>query len=359
MPALAKKQSLADAGDYRLAAPSYQLILLLILGTALALSFLLALAIGRYPISLSQILSIIASGGRLDAAPATVLGPAQVRLNIRLPRILASMLVGAGLAAAGAAYQGLFRNPLVSPDILGISQGASFGAATAILLGQASLVSIQVSAFVFGLIAVGLSYGIAHTRHGSNSVMLVLAGVVVSAFFSALLSFVQYVADPYTQLPAIQFWLMGGFHTITWDRLAFALPGTIGGSILLLALRWRINVLSLGDEEAFALGINVPRLRAFFVACTTLVVTSGVSVAGVVGWIGLVIPHIGRMLAGPNYRWLLPISMLLGGTFLTITDSLARTVTTAEIPISILTSFLGAPFFAWLLRRERATVWRS
>lgn len=359
MPALAKKQSFTGAEGYRPVALPHQLVLMLILGACLGLSFLLALGMGRYQISPSQILSIIAAGGRLDEAPSAVVGPAQVLLNIRLPRILASILVGAGLAAAGATYQGLFRNPLVSPDILGISQGASFGAATAILLGQASLVSIQVSAFVFGLMAVVLSYGISHTRQGSSPVMLVLAGVVVSALFAALLSFVQYVADPYTQLPAIQFWLMGGFHTVTWERLTFALPETIAGSILLLVFRWRINVLSLGDEEAYALGINVPRLRALFVACATLVVTSGVSVAGVVGWIGLVIPHIGRMLAGPNYRWLLPISMLLGGAFLTITDTLARTISTAEIPISILTSFLGAPFFAWLLRREQAAVWRS
>jgi iron complex transport system permease protein len=333
--------------------------LALILGTCLVFSLLLAIGVGRYPISPLQILSIIATGGEAEKLSSAMVGPAQVLMNIRLPRIVATVLVGASLGAAGATYQGLFRNPLVSPDILGVSQGASFGAAMAILLGQGSLLPIQVSAFVFGLLAVILSYGISRIRGGSTAVMLVLAGVVVSALFAALLSFVQYLADPYTQLPAIQFWLMGGFHTVTWERLSFALPGIIAGSLFLLAFRWRINVLSLGDEEAYALGINAARQRAVFVACATLVVTSGVSVAGVVGWVGLVLPHIGRMLAGPNYRWLLPISMLLGGTFLTITDTLARSVSTAEIPISILTSFLGAPFFAWLLRRNQASVWRA
>ena len=273
-------------------------------------------------------------------------------LQIRLPRAILVMFVGAGLAISGAAFQGMFRNPLVSTDILGVTAASGFGAALALLLARGAI-EVQLFAFAFGLVGVGLTYVLARVYRSTPVLMLVLSGVVVAAFFSALLSGAKYVADPESKLPAITYWLLGSFNGATASRLALALPPIVAGSIGLMIVRWRINVLTMGDEEARSLGVRTERLKGGIIVCTTLITAAAVAVCGIIGWVGLVIPHVGRMLVGPDHRALLPATLSIGATYLLCIDDVARTASAGEIPIGILTALIGAPFFAFLLRKTR------
>ncbi len=273
--------------------------------------------------------------------------------QIRLPRIAAALLIGASLSAAGTAYQGIFRNPLVSPDILGVAAGAGLGACFAIWSGGSAWF-IQLCAFFGGLAVVGGVMVIARaaTRH-EPVLTLVLVGIALGTLCGAGISLIKIIADPYTQLPTITFWLLGGLADITTGDLAFAAPLMVIGCLPLWLLRWRLNVLTLSDDEARALGLNVARLRLVIVLCATLATASAVAIAGIIGWVGLIVPHIGRLLTGSNHQRLLPVAMTLGAILLMLTDTLARGISTTEIPLGILTSFIGAPFFlALLLRRS-------
>ena len=283
------------------------------------------------------------SGGQIDT----------VLFEVRLPRVFAAVLVGASIAAAGAAYQTLFRNPLVSPDILGVSTGAGLGAVIGIFLSLPVAI-IQLLAFMVALATVGLVYAIASLVRGREPILvLVLAGVVVGSLAGAVISLLKILADPYDQLPAIVFWLLGSLSAIRKGEVWTAAPFVLLGLVPLILLRWRINVLSLGDEEAKALGVEAGRLRLCVIAAATLMTASVVAISGVIGWVGLVIPHIARMIVGPSFDRLLPTAMLLGASYLLAVDTLARTMARIEVPIGILTAVVGAPFFLWLLARGR------
>ena len=314
-------------------------------------AFYLSLLIGRYPIDPGVAIGVLAS----RVMPITRYWPATVdtvMFQIRLPRALLAMLVGAALAISGASYQGMFRNPLVSPDILGVSSAAGFGAALAILLWNNTL-WIEVSALAFGFVGVLLTYAISRVHKTSPAIMLVLAGVIVAAFFSALISVTKYVADPYEKLPAITFWLMGSLDEASWPRVLVSLPLISVGSIGLSLVSWRINLLAMGDEEARSLGVKTELLKGIIILCSTMATAAAVCVSGMIGWVGLIIPHVARALVGPDHRRLLPASLALGATYLLIIDDLARTATSAEIPLGILTALIGTPFFALLLRQTK------
>ena len=276
--------------------------------------------------------------------------------QIRLPRALLGALVGASLAVSGAAFQGLFRNPLVSAGILGVSAGAGFGAALAIVLFS-SLFMTPVFAFAFGILAVSLSYLVGSIKSTTPTIMLVLGGTVIQSIFSALLSLVKYIADAETQLPAITFWLMGSLaSTKTSDIFVSMLP-MLGGMLGLFAIRWRLNVLSMGDREAKTLGINVGLNKLAVISFATLATAGAVSVSGVVGWVGLVVPHIGRMIVGNDNRWLVPASMSFGAVFVIVVDTICRSLTGAEIPLGVVAALVGGPFFIYLLKTTKGRNW--
>ncbi|WP_307025335.1 FecCD family ABC transporter permease [Arthrobacter globiformis] len=329
---------------------------------ALTASFLaavavLALAVGRYSVPLDHVVQILAA--QLVPVPVEASGTEQnVVLLVRLPRVLLALLVGGGLAIGGAALQAIFRNPLVSPEIIGVSAGASFGGALALLLGLGPLLLVGGS-FVCGLLALGALFLITSGRAGTPMLMIVLGGVVTGSFFSALVALVTYIADPNTTLPAIVFWLLGSVSTATFAKVAVALIPVLGGAAVLVALRWRINVLSLGDEDAAALGVRPRPLRWVVLVAVALMVAGAVAVSGAVSWVGLVIPHLARMWVGPDHRVLLPVSFLLGGAYIVLVDTIARTATGGEIPLGVLTALIGAPVFFLLLRRNREKVWDS
>ena len=315
---------------------------------------IVSLFVGRYQTPVPAVIdeSVKAFSSLFFGTPVSVSTQHTVLFNVRLPRILAALLVGAALSTAGASFQGVFRNPLVSPYILGVGAGAGFGACLAILLWD-SYLFIQLMAFAFGLLAMFLAISMGKASKGTGTLVFVLSGIIVSSIFTALTSLVKYMADPYDELPAIVFWLMGSLAAVRYgDLLYIVLPMSIGALVLLL-LRWRINILSLGDEEAKALGINVEKMRLIIIFCATLMTSAAVSISGVIGWVGLVVPHISRMIVGPNYSRLLPMSMVLGASFMLLVDDLSRTITATEIPLGILTSLVGAPLFAYLIRRGR------
>ena len=320
------------------------------LAVALAVLVFAAAMVGAFPVSFGEMLAAV--WRKLTGAPPV--GQIDtVLFEVRLPRVFAAVLVGAALAGAGAAYQTLFRNPLVSPDILGVSTGAGLGAVLGIFLSL-PVVGIQLTAFAMGLATVGLVYAIASTVHGRDPILvLVLAGVVVGSLAGAAISLMKILADPYDQLPAIVFWLLGSFSAIRKGEVWAAAPLVALGLVPLLLLRWRINVLSLGDEEDKALGVEAGRLRLAVVTAATLMTASVVAISGVIGWVGLVIPHIARMLVGPSFDRLLPTAMLIGAGYLLLVDTIARTMAAIEVPIGILTAIIGAPFFLWLLARGR------
>ncbi|MDP1537142.1 MAG: iron ABC transporter permease [Burkholderiales bacterium] len=312
----------------------------------------IAFSVGRYPIAFPDLLRVVWNwlGGAphgLDQTLETVV------LQIRGPRIIAALLVGAALAAAGAAYQNLLRNPLVSPDILGVSAGAAVGAVLGIFLSL-GLVAIQSMAFAGGLAAVGMVYVVARTVRGHDPLLvLVLAGVVLGALLGACVALMKYLADPYNQLPAITFWLLGSLASTDSHDLWVAAPLLLAGLLPLWLLRWRINVLSLDDEEARALGVSAGRIRLVVIVAATLMTSAAVAISGVIGWIGLVIPHFARLLTGPDFSKLLPVSVLLGAGFLVAVDTLARTMADIEIPLGVLTAFVGTPLFLWQLTSAR------
>lgn len=321
-----------------------------LLAMLLAVLMIAAASVGAYPITFLEAMTAMVrffTGADPQGQIDTVL------FGVRLPRVFAAVMVGAALAAAGAAYQGLFRNPLVSPDILGVSTGAGLGAVLGIFLSL-PVALIQLSAFVFGLLTVALVYVIGSMVQGREpTLVLVLAGVVVGSLAGAAISLLKVLADPYDQLPAIVFWLLGSLASIRSDDVWASAPLVLVALVPLVLLRWRVNVLSLGDEEARSLGIEAGRLRLLVIVAATLMTASVVAISGVVGWVGLVIPHLARMLVGPNFDRLLPASMLMGGGYLLLVDTLARTIAPIEVPLGILTAIVGAPFFLWLLARGR------
>ena len=315
--------------------------------------FFASLFVGRFVIAPVDVARILWA----QFFPSEHAWPASVEtivMQIRLPRSILAMFIGAGLAASGAAYQGMFRNPLVSPDILGVTAAAGFGAALALLLSRNAL-ELQLIAFAFGLLGVLLTYLLARVYRATPVLMLVLSGVVVAAFFSALLSGTKYVADPESKLPAITYWLLGSLNATSTRSLAMALPPIMVGVVGLTLVRWRLNVLAMGDEEARSLGIRTELLKAIVIACTTLITAACVSVCGIVGWVGLVVPHLGRMLVGPDHRALLPVTLSIGATYLLFIDCVARSAVATEIPLGILTAMIGAPFFGYLLRKTRGS----
>lgn len=325
------------------------------LGILLAILLLLAavftVCVGKYDIKPKEVLEILwcRTWGLESRYPQMTVN---VVMGLRIPRILASILVGASLALSGATYQGIFCNPLISPDFLGVSSGACVGAALAILLSlQAGF--IQLFAFLGGIIAVGLALTLPVLFRNNSNIMLVLAGIIVGSAMSSIMGFIKYVADPDTQLAAITYWTMGSFSYISLEDLLPTLPFIIIPAVVLQLMSWRIDVLSMGEQEAQALGINVRLVRGIVILCSTLLTASSVCIAGTISWVGLVIPHLGRMMVGPNNTKLLPVTALLGGLFMLIVDTLTRTIGAAEMPISILTGIVGAPFYAWLLWRQR------
>lgn len=325
----------------------------LVLGSLFALLFgsvVLATLFGPYRVPPTEVLATLLRrlGGAPDETPIDT-----ILFQIRLPRVVAALAVGAALAAAGASYQTLFRNPLVSPDILGVSAGAGFGAVLGILLSLPVL-GIQALGFATGLATVLLVYGLARALRSQNEILvLVLAGIVVGALAGAGISLVKVLADPYNQLPAITFWLLGSLSGVKVDDVRVVVPLVLAGLVPLVALRWRIGVMSLGDDEARALGVNVRLVRGIVIAAATLITATAVSVSGVIGWIGLVIPHMARLLVGPRYDRVLPASILAGAAFLVLIDTAARSAAHIEIPLGLLTALLGAPVFVWLLARGR------
>ena len=318
----------------------------------LALLIGLAFAVGKFPVSPSDAASVLWAK-LIGAHPDVPSSVETVVLRIRGPRILAAVLVGAALAASGAAYQGLFRNPLVSPDILGVSSGAALGAVIGIFLSLPVL-AIQGLSFAFGLLAVAAVYGIGVAVRGHDPILvLVLGGIVIGTLLGSCIALLKYFADPYNQLPAITFWLLGSLAATTPSDAATILIPIACGLVPLFLLRWRMNVMALGDEEAQALGVNTRRVRIAIVAAATLMTSAAVSISGIIGWIGLLIPHFARLLVGPNFGRLLPASILLGAGFLLGVDTLARTVAAIEIPLGVLTAFIGTPLFLWLLINVR------
>ena len=327
--------------------------LLWILFLLLAACFLASFLLGRYPVPLKQLLGIL-----LDDLPLVELEPfwteaqASAVLNIRLPRILLAILVGMSLSAAGAAYQGVFQNPMAAPDLLGASAGAGFGAALAIFCGLGSM-GITAGAFATSLLTILLVFLISRHTTGERLTGLILAGIMVSSLFQAGTSFLKLAADPTDKLPAITYWLMGSLSGVTMEEVVFALRPMLLGLIPLFLLRWRLSVLTMGDEEARALGVDPGRLRIAVVLCATLVTAASVSVSGMIGWVGLVVPHMMRRLIGSDYRYLLPASMLGGGLFLLLVDNVSRNLPGAQLPIGILTAFLGVPIFLLMVFKRR------
>ncbi len=334
------------------AAPFGTATALWVAAALLAVLVPVSLLVGKFPVTATELANVLYARltGGVHALPPVI---DTVLFQIRFPRVMAAMLVGAALAAAGATYQGMFRNPLVSPDILGVSAGAGVGAALGIFLSL-PVVGIQLMAFAFGLATVFLVYLISQAVRGHDPILvLVLAGVVMGALAGACVSLLKVIADPYDQLPAITFWLLGSLTAVNLHDVAAVLPLIVIALVPLYLLRWRMNLMSLGDEEARALGVDVVKLRITFICAATLMTAAAVSVSGVIGWVGLMIPHIARMLTGPGFSRLLPVAALLGAAYMLAVDDLARTVAAIEIPLGILTAFLGAPFFLWLLATTR------
>ena len=316
----------------------------------------LSLFVGRYSVSGGEVLSALLHFCGFSSDAGVSRNSFAVVIHLRLPRIIAGAFVGAGLSVSGAAFQGVFHNPLISPGLLGVTAGAGFGAALAILFVPVPWGS-YVMAFLFGSVAVLMSYWVARIYRTVPTVMLVLGGTVVTAIFNALISLLKYIADPEKQLPAIVYWLMGDISGVEYSDFWALIPIMIGVGIL-LASGWRINVLSMGDKEAQAMGVPARKCKNVVILAATMATAGAVCLAGNIGWVGLVIPHISRMLAGNDNRRLLPVSMMVGAAFMVIVDTVSRTMAQAEIPLGILTSLIGAPFFIYLLKKTKGGGWR-
>ncbi|HAX30341.1 MAG TPA: ABC transporter permease [Oscillibacter sp.] len=319
------------------------------MASALLALFLLSFVVGRYGVPLGQVVRILLSGV-LPLEQTWTDNMAIAVLNVRLPRILLACLVGCGLSAAGTGYQTVFQNPMAAPDILGASSGACFGAALAILTGQGA-VMITVFAFLASLLSVALVYLVGNHTRGNRVVNLLLAGIMVGSLFSACTSYIKLVADPTNQLPQITYWLMGSLSGTRMGTVRFAAVCMAVGLVPLLLLRWRMNLLTLSPDEARAMGVHTDRLRLAVILSSTVLTAAAVSVSGMIGWVGLVIPHLSRRIVGSDCRRLMPMSCLFGAAFLLLVDNMARCLTATEIPIGILTAFVGAPFFIYLMVR--------
>ena len=317
------------------------------MASALLALFLLSFVVGRYGVPLGQVVRILLSG-MLPLEQTWTDNMAIAVLNVRLPRILLACLVGCGLSAAGTGYQTVFQNPMAAPDILGASSGACFGAALAIMTGQ-SAVMVTVFAFLVSLLSVALVYLVGNHTRGNRVVNLLLAGIMVGSLFSACTSYIKLVADPTNQLPQITYWLMGSLSGTRMGTVRFAAVCMAVGLAPLLLLRWRMNLLTLSPDEARAMGVHTDRLRLAVILSSTVLTAAAVSVSGMIGWVGLVIPHLSRRIVGSDCRRLMPMSCLFGAAFLLLVDNMARCLTATEIPIGILTAFVGAPFFIYLM----------
>ncbi|MGV0835817.1 FecCD family ABC transporter permease [Mycolicibacterium thermoresistibile] len=328
---------------------------LFIIPVGLVLVTVVALAVGRYSVSPDQVVRILI-GQLLPLEQTWTATEAAVVLNVRLPRILLAVLVGAGLAACGATLQAVFANPIVSPQILGVSSGASFGGALAIVLGLGSA-ALVLGSFMFGLVALIAVFTISRVRGNAPPLTIVLSGIVVGAFFAALVSLLTYLADPYGELQSLIFWLLGSLATASYSKVLIAAVPVLLGVVIICVLRWRINVLSLGDDDAAALGLRPGRLRWLLLTTVAAIVAGAVAVSGVIGWVGLVVPHLARLWVGPDHRVLIPVSIGLGAAYLAVIDTVTRTLGVAEIPLGVLTAIIGAPVFLILLRRSRQRMW--
>ena len=310
--------------------------------------FFASFLMGRYSVSPVDVVKTILSPIFPQLSVSSTVNT--IVWQIRLPRILAALLVGASLSMAGTAFQGIFKNPLVSSDLLGVSNGAGFGAAIAILLSGSGAV-IQIFAFIFGIISVSITYLISKAYKAGGILILVLSGVAISAFFNSLISGIKFIADPEDKLPEIVYWLMGSLASVTMNEIIMIIIPLFIGFIVLYLLRWQMNILAMGDEEAQSLGLNPSRIRLIIIAACTLLTSAAVSISGIIGWIGMIIPHMARMIVGPDNKVLLPASLSLGASFLLLIDNISRVVISIEIPIGILTAVIGVPIFLYLLRR--------
>lgn len=318
---------------------------------ALFAGMLFAVCAGKYSVTPGESLKVLWSA-LTSRASGLPLMTENVVLGLRLPRILASVLVGAALSVSGAVYQGIFMNPLISPDLLGVSSGACVGAAAAILLAL-SPAAVSLFAFGGGLLAVILTTLIPLLLGNRSNIMLVLSGVIVGALMSSLLGLIKFTADPQTELASITYWTMGSFSYVPKEELLFLLPIVLIPTVLLILISWWIDVLSMGEQNAGRLGADVKLIRGIGIVCATLQTAGAVCVAGSIGWVGLIVPHFCRMLTGPVNRRLIPLSAAIGGLFLLIVDTLTRIVGVEEMPVSILTGVIGAPVYFWLLFKQR------
>lgn len=319
-------------------------------------TILISFNLGRYAVDVKIVLQILLSKF-FDVTKTWNDRQETIVMAVRLPRIIAALMVGASLSVSGATYQGLFRNPMVSPDILGASAGASVGACLMMLLNQNGAV-IQIAAFIFGLLAVMLTYSLskAIAKKADMVLMLVLCGLIVSTLFQSFVSIIKYLADTDSQLPEITYWLMGSIAKATYKDLMFFTIPFLLGIIPIFMIRWKLNVMSFGEDEAKAMGVNVPLIRFICIICSTLLTAGVVSIAGTIGWVGLMIPHLVRFLVGPNNNKLIPVSCLVGAVFMLIVDNVCRTLLPYEIPLGVLTSLLGAPFFILILYKHRGGI---
>lgn len=339
--------------NYSIQSKNNETLVISILLALLLVIALLSFTMGRYGISVPEILNVFYCKltGTQSSCPKIV---ESVLFKVRIPRVLTAILVGGALAVSGAAYQGLFKNPMVSPDILGASAGAGFGAAIGILYSF-SFTAVQANAFLFGLIAVIVSYSVsAVVSRGKDAILiLVLAGMVISALFSSLITLIKFVADTTSKLPEITYWLMGGLSATNMNDVKMIFLPWLIGIIPIILLRWNLNVMAFGEEEARSMGIETTRIRLVIITAATLLTAASVAVAGIVGWVGLVIPHLARMIVGPNYKGLIPASFLMGSIFLLLVDDVARCFFTIEVPLGVLTAIIGAPFFLYLLMKRK------
>lgn len=319
---------------------------------------ILATTLGRYRIELPTLVQIIMSSLSTGTTEPGLATPTLVLWSVRVPRVIMAIMVGSALSVAGAVFQGLFRNPLVSPGILGVTQGAAFGATLVILLAGNSAWMVESSAFFWGLGAVLLAYQLGKTS-GNSATSLVLSGVIVSAMFLAAVSFLKYKADPYQQLPAIVFWTMGSLNSVVWTDAVRATILIVLGIGTIYLLRWWLNPMALGDEDAMALGIDVAKARVIYVVIATLIVAASTAYCGNLQWVGLIVPHMARSIVGSDHDALIPFSALLGGIFMLVMDTISRVLPGGEIPVGILTSMLGAPFFAYLLIKNERGGWQT
>ncbi|EPJ43647.1 MAG: hypothetical protein OFPII_40520 [Osedax symbiont Rs1] len=341
---------------YKINFTSFNALLALLLAL-LIMTITFALSTGRYDIEFIKVIKILASHV-IDLANDWKIVEQKVVELVRLPRILVAALCGAALSLCGAALQGLFRNPLVGPQIIGVSSGAAFGGVMAILLMLTDY-WISLFSFGFGSLALLLTLGISRSGGGSNILSLVLGGIVTSAFFASLIALVKYTADPDDTLPTIVYWLMGSFNESSYTDVLYVLIPLLTAGVLVIRMRFIINILSLGEEEAHSLGVNVDRSRWMILLSITLMIAATVSVSGIVGWVGLIVPHFARMITGANHARLLPVSMFIGSIYMVLVDTVARTASYGEIPIGVLTALLGAPIFAWLLYRTQLRGWSN